>query len=140
MRESRTSTNPVQGVVPLQKVGMNTKRNRLMAGLASCALAVAATVGIGLATATAAQAQTVHEYYSINTWGVCQWQGHLGAAFYNQFNPYSWFCFNGSYPVSFTYEGGLNLEGWCNTYHPGSHAEILGGTVYDWYCVVTTTV
>lgn len=110
-------------------------RMRLSAGLLSLMLAVAGLIGANAATAAASGPTYLYPVYHYQ---VCQRQGHFGASFWNNWNAYSWYCYDLSFPAGITFTGGLDIDGWCQEKYHGSRAELQGGTVWDWKCVRRT--
>lgn len=93
--------------------------------------------GLCFSTSTPANAATTYSY-SVYHYQVCQRQGHFGASFLNPWNPYSWYCYDISFPLGVTWAGSLDINGWCRARYAGTHVELWSGDVWGWRCVRRT--
>ncbi len=66
---------------------------------------------------------------------VCQHQGHWGASYTNAKNPYSWYCYDLSFPVGITWAGGLNMNAYCKAKYNGWAEVDRNHGVWGWNCV-----
>jgi hypothetical protein len=96
-------------------------------------------IGLGTVTAQAADPQPPgpNRYYPVYLYQVCQQQGHFGDSLLNPRDPYSYYCYDLSFPLGITYAGGLDIQGWCQDKHPGSTATLYSDDVLNgWKCRV----
>lgn len=98
--------------------------------------------GVAVPASAASDAKTPRSVnmtyeYPVYEYKVCNLQGHFGASFSNPWNPYSWYCYDLSIPFGVTFAGGLDVQNYCNVYHPGSRATATKPTAaYDsWKCI-----
>lgn len=108
---------------------------RVRQGLVSLLLAIGMMVGFSVTTAAPAQAAgSLTYYYPVYHNQVCNRQGHFGASYSNPYNPYSWYCYDLSFPAGITFTGGLDINGWCQATYPGSYATLYTYSPWGWKC------
>lgn len=104
--------------------------------IAAFVVAISSITGIGLAAAAPANAGVTY-VYPIYHYQVCQRQGHFGASYYNPWSPYSWYCYDLSFPLGVTWAGGLDFDGYCRAKY-GARAELWSRDAWGWRCVRRT--
>jgi hypothetical protein len=122
---------------------------KIRQAIAGAIVAFTALLGVTVTTAVPAQAATTVQaapmaqtgtiyVYTVYHYQVCQRQGHFGASYYNPWSPYSWYCYDMSFPVGVTWAGPLDINGWCASRYWGTHAELWSNDVWGWRCVRRT--
>lgn len=107
----------------------------LVLGLMVGALAANAPVAAAAPAPTMVPAAGTTYYYPVYHYQVCNRQGHFGATYGWYWNPYSWRCYDLSFPFGFTIAGGLDINGWCAARYPGSYAGLTANNVFGWKCI-----
>ncbi|MDP9694428.1 UNVERIFIED_ORG: hypothetical protein J2X79_001987 [Arthrobacter globiformis] len=95
---------------------------------------VLAPAGVA-APASVPTAGSLTYHYPVYQYQVCRRQGHWGASFTNYWNPYSWYCYDLSFPLGITWAGGLDINGWCKATYPGSYAGLDANNAMGWKCI-----
>ena len=116
-----------------------TKMRRRLATLGAV---LTMTIGAALVVAPPADAAV---YYHVNMSQACKDtynDSGSWAAFWNPWNPYSWYCshLEGPYPPVYRWQGGVDIQKYCNKHYPGSKATVAPKwfdywPIYRWACV-----